>query len=83
MFTYEAAYKKAREIKSNIEGCTEYEDAYVFWGGDEFEIGGSSTPRVIYKNDGRMTTMNEYVINGSGKELGDRQLPVIQVSNKK
>ena len=71
MITYEEALQIARDYKDEIDNCIEYENAYVFgFSGDSNYIGGyGHTPCVVMKKDGRKSTMPEFVIEGTGKEI--------------
>ncbi|MCR5596457.1 MAG: hypothetical protein K6G12_11455 [Lachnospiraceae bacterium] len=71
MIIYEEAYRKAKEIRPDINLCTEYENAYVFGAKeDENYIGGyGHTPVVIIKEDGLVTNMLELEVIGAGKEI--------------
>lgn len=71
MITYEEALKKAKEFKPNADNCTEYENGYVFGSGDDDNyVGGyGHTPCVILKANGKITSMPEFVIKGTGKEI--------------
>ena len=71
MITYEEALKIARERKDQIDNCIEYENAYVFgFTGDNNYIGGyGQTPVVIMKEDGRIASMPELIVSGTGEEI--------------
>lgn len=71
MISFEEALEIAKQRKANIDGCTEYENGFVFgFSGDDGYIGGyGHTPVVIMKEDGRLSTMPEFVIEGTGKEI--------------
>ena len=71
MITYEEALKIAKEFKPNTDNCTEYENGYVFGSSDdEFYVGGyGHTPCVILKSNGKVISMPEFVIKGTGKEI--------------
>ena len=68
---YEEALKKAKEFKPNLDNCTEYENGYVFGShsDDLYEGGIGHTPCVVLKSDGRIISMPEFVIMGTGKEI--------------
>ena len=52
MITFEDAYKKARELKPNIDACDEYDIGYLFKASvDRFTIGGDG-PCIILKETG-------------------------------
>ena len=67
--TFDEAFKIASERKAKIDNYTEYDNAYVFsFTGDDGYIGGlGHTPVVVMKEDGRITTMPEFVYSGAGK----------------
>ena len=69
--TLDEAFKIASERKAKIDNYTEYDNAYVFsFTGDEGYIGGlGHTPVVVMKEDGRVTTMPEFVYSGAGKVI--------------
>ena len=71
MITYEEALEIAKHNKDEIDNCTEYENAYVFsFSGDSNYIGGyGHTPIVIMKEDGRLSSMPELIVNGTGNEM--------------
>ena len=71
MITFEDAWEIAKQRKNEIDNCTEYENAYVFgFTGDNNQIGGyGHTPVVVMKEDGSVTNMPEFVINGAGEEI--------------
>ena len=68
---YEEALKKAKEFKPNLDCCTEYENGYVFGSySDDLYVGGiGHTPCVVLKVGGRIISMPEFVIMGTGKEI--------------
>lgn len=70
MITFEEAYKIAKNFKSNIDNCTEYENGWVFscYDDDNYIGGWGHTPVVILRN-GQKTILPEFVCNGTGKEL--------------
>lgn len=75
MITFEKAYEIAKQLKPNIDGCTEYENGFVFgFSGDDDFIGGNHTPCVILKKDGRAVTMSYFVIDGTGEEIRDIEI---------
>ena len=77
MISYEEALQKARAWKSDIDGCTEYEHAYVFGcSKDDNYIGGyGHTPVVIIKETGERTIMPEFVVMyGDDKEIRSFEL---------
>lgn len=67
--SYEDAFKKAKELKGNIDNCMEYSDAYVFAShADDLSFGGDG-PVVIMKNTGRAINMVDYTQSSSGAKL--------------
>lgn len=75
MITYEDAVKMAKEIREDINRCFEYENGYVFSNvEDENYIGGSHAPVVIVKETGKAISMPQFVIDGTGAEIGDREV---------
>ena len=67
--TYEAALKKAKGLKPNIDNCTEYEDAFIFAShADDFSFGGDG-PVVILKESGRAINMVDYTQSSKGAKL--------------
>ncbi len=71
MITYEEALKKAKELKPSIDGCTEYENGYVFGSSQDEGVGGNNSPCVILKENGKAVAMPYFVMHGTGKELRD------------
>ena len=73
MISFEEAYKKAKQYKSNINNCTEYENGYVFGSSeDDGYIGGiGHTPVVILKKSAEAIPMNMFIIDGTGKKIRD------------
>ena len=70
MITYEDALKKAKELKPDIDGCTEYENGYVFGCSmDDFYDGGGHAPVVIVKENGKAIYMPQFVIDGTGNQI--------------
>lgn len=70
MIAYEVAYEKAKELKREIDNCTEYENGYVFgFSGDDEYDGGGHSPVVILKEDGKAIPMNQFIVNGTGQEI--------------
>ena len=71
MITYEEAMDIARQRKDQIDNCIEYENAYVFGfsGDSNYDGGYGHMSVVIMKEDGRISTMPELVVNGTGKEI--------------
>ena len=61
MISYEEAYKKAKDLKSNIDACDEYDIGYVFKSrDDEYTIGGDG-PCCIIKDSGRAVCQTEFI----------------------
>lgn len=58
--TYEEAFKKAKELKPNIDACDEYDKGFVFkTKSDEWSIGGDP-PCVILKSSGDAINQVEF-----------------------
>lgn len=68
MITYEEAYKKAKELKPNADGCMEFENGYAFCSSqDAGYVGGYGHTRcVITKKDGKAIPFNAFVAQGTG-----------------
>ena len=60
MVTYDEALKKAKTLKSNIDACDEYSDAFVFKCRAEEWSSGGNAPCVILKDSGRAINQVEY-----------------------
>lgn len=61
MVGYEEALAAAKKLKSFIDTCDEYTNAYVFKSeADRFSIGGDG-PCCILKKDGRAVNFTEYI----------------------
>lgn len=73
MITFDEALEIAFGRKEQIDSYMEYDKAYVFsFSGDSDYIGGyGHTPVVVMKEDGRITTMPEFVYSGTGKVVRD------------
>lgn len=71
MIAYEVAYEKAKELKQEIDNCTEYENGYVFGfsGDDNYIGGGGHVPVVILKEDGKVIPLNQFIAQGTGQEI--------------
>lgn len=70
MIAYEVAYEKAKELKKEINNCTEYENGFVFgFSGDDNYIGGGHAPVVILKEDGKAIPFNAFIAKGTGKQI--------------
>ncbi len=79
MVKFEDAYEVAKELKSSVETCTEYETAFVFWyDGTEDDYNGKEyAPIVISKKNGKAIPMGDFVADGPGKMLGDIRFELI------
>ena len=63
MVNYDEALKIAKGLKSNIDACDEYENAYLFkTKADEYTIGGEGAC-IILKENGRAISQLEYFDN--------------------
>lgn len=71
MISYEEALQIAKELKPNLDGCTEYENGYAFSSSQDegYEGGAGHTTCVILKKDGRAVNMPYFVLNGTGEEI--------------
>jgi len=71
MVTYEQALEKARCLKSKINKCNEYEDAYVFvYDTEDSEVQyGGEGPCVIMKDDGTVLPMIRYALIGKADKI--------------
>ena len=69
MVTYEEALKKARQLKTTIDNCTEYENGFVFGSMADGLSDGTNTPCVILKENGDAVNMPWFVISGMGREI--------------
>lgn len=76
MIAYEVAYEKAKELKKEIDNCTEYENGYVFGfsGDDDYIGGGGHAPVVILKEDGKAIPFNAFIAQGTGQEIRTIQI---------
>ena len=69
MLTYEEAYAIAREKKSMINYCTEFNNAYAFGYDDgQYHVGGDS-PIVILKDTGEDFNFIDYAIRDGGGKI--------------
>lgn len=77
MITFEEAYKKAKEVKDNIDYCTEYENGFLFGTDiDRIEYGGPNMPAIVVKDTGEIVNMPTFKMEiGSGDEIRDIPLP--------
>ena len=71
MVNYDEAYKIAKELKSPIDICTEYEKGFLFgYTGDDGCFGGAGhTPVVILKKNGRAVNMPHFIMHDTGEEI--------------
>lgn len=70
MISFDEALKKARELKSNIDYCIEYNDAWLFGCRDEFHVIGA-TPVIVLKENGKAIDAVTYYDNYDAEELGE------------
>lgn len=77
MITFEEAYKKAKEVKDNIDYCEEYENGYLFGTNIEgIEYGGPNMPAIVIKETGEIVNMPTFKMEiGSGDPIGAIPLP--------
>ncbi len=74
MIEYSEAKKIALTRRSDLNGCFEYQNAYVFSSSaDAGYIGGMHSPIVVMKKDGAVVDMIRLVNSGTGKEIGWRE----------
>lgn len=68
MISYEEALEIAKEREPNIDECMEYENAYVFGTheDDEYMGGYDHAQIVVMKEDGRLLSMPELVVEECG-----------------
>lgn len=73
MITYEVAYKKAKELKPNINICTEYDKGWWFGCTDDanYQGGGGHTPVVVLKEDGEVVAPSYFMLidDSEGKTI--------------
>lgn len=76
MITFEEATKKAKGIRKNINGGTEFENGYMFSGSDDNKyIGGfNHTPICIRKSDGKVVDQVTFMLSNPGSEIRDFEL---------
>ncbi len=74
MITFEEAVQKAKKLKPNIDGGTEWENGYVFSNHKEGKNIGGPSPVVILKKNGEAVNMPYFVMSGTGKMLRDFEL---------
>lgn len=65
------AYLKAKEVKTEIDNCTEYENGFVFGCSkdNEFVGGGDHVPVVVLKEDGKVVNLPFFMTRGAGEEI--------------
>lgn len=61
MVTYEEALQLATARRSDVDYCTEHEDAFVFSKMDELSFGGNG-PVVVLKATGECINMPAYLV---------------------
>ena len=65
------ALKIAKEKRPDVTLYTEFENGYVFAGSDDDDYcGGDHTP-VVVTHEGKVTTMNAFVIAGTGALIAE------------
>ena len=75
MISYEEALIKAHRIREEIDKCIEYENGYVFCSDKGIDQDrGDYSPIVIWKEDDKVINMPQFVVNGTGKELGSFEI---------
>lgn len=61
---------RARKLLSNISGCTEFTNAYMFFNSrSENAIGGFDMPVFVIKESGELMTTLFYYTTMSGEEI--------------
>ena len=69
MINYEDALLKAKELKDDIDTCTEYDKGYLFSSEtDKFSIGGDG-PVVIMKENGNAINQTSFYDTYNPKEI--------------
>lgn len=73
MITFEEAVKKAKAIRPNITGGTEFENGYMFSGDDDskYKGGFNHTPICIRKRDGKVIDQVTFMLSNPGEEVRD------------
>jgi hypothetical protein len=72
MISYEEALAIARSKKPKINGCSEYNNAYVFGYDDgNHHIGGPNSPIVIMKDTGEALNLISYAITPNKEHIRD------------
>lgn len=76
MISYDEAVAKAKKIKPDANVCIEMSSAYIFgFQSGKDEDGGSNTPVVILKSDGKPVSMPYY----NGKYVDDKEIKTTKV----
>lgn len=76
MITYEEALKKAKSIKPDANLCIEKTSAYIFgYDSGKDEAGGSNSPVVIMKEDGKAVSMPYY----NAKYSKDKEIKTVKL----
>ncbi len=60
MISFNEALGLAKKLRSDIDYCIEYEDAFIFSLEDDCSIGGNG-PVVVLKADGECINMTAYI----------------------
>lgn len=63
MVSYEEALKNAKELKKNINGCIETNEAYIFKDKTFDDTLGGDSPCIILKENGKAINMTEFAEN--------------------
>lgn len=76
MITFEEAAKKAKEIRPDVTGGTEFENGYMFSGDEDSEYKGgfNHTPVCIRKSDGQVVPIASFMLGNPGEEVRDFEL---------
>lgn len=76
MINFDEAVKKAKGIRPNIDGGTEFENGYMFSGKDDGKyLGGYNHASVcIRKRDGKVLDTVSFMLGNPGEEVRDFEL---------
>lgn len=68
MITYEEALNIARDLKTNIDNCSEETSAYIFGSHEDDDMIGGDGPVVVLKEEGEAINMTSYIDEFSGEK---------------
>lgn len=76
MITFEEATKKAKKVRPDVDGGTEFENGYMFSGKDdgEYKQGFGHTPVCIRKKDGQVVPITSFMLGNPGEEIRNFEL---------